>query len=149
MNKVILMGRLTRDPELKQTNSQISVTNFSLAVDRRFKTQNGERETDFFDCVAWRGTAEFVAKYFSKGSRILVSGTLQSRTWEDQNGQNRKQVEVVVDETEFADSKPANTQSQSNTAAPVQPQSNNKQAANTAGVFPDMDDDDTALPFDL
>lgn len=107
MNKVILIGRLTRDPELRTTKSDIPVCSFSIAVDRRFKNANGEREADFINCVAWRQQAEFVSKYFSKGKKIAVVGNLQTRSWEDREGNRRTATEAVVDEVEFVESKSA------------------------------------------
>ena len=101
-NKVILIGNLVADPELKKTNSGLSVTSFRLAVGRRFAK---EGETDFIDIVAWRGTAEFVCKYFGKGKSILVCGSLQTRTWQDQNGNKRYATEVVADEVSFVEKK--------------------------------------------
>lgn len=105
LNKVILMGRLTAHPELKKTPSGISVTSFSLAVQRQYVNGNGERETDYIDCVAWRGTAEFVCKYFAKGQLVAVCGSLETRNWQDKNGNNRKMVEVSVKEVDFAEPK--------------------------------------------
>ncbi|MEG2004247.1 MAG: single-stranded DNA-binding protein, partial [Clostridia bacterium] len=99
-NKVILMGNLVADPELKQTNSGISVTSFRIAVGRKFVSE-GQPETDFIDIVCWRKTAELVTKYFSKGKPILVCGTLQTRSWVDNNGQKRYTTEVVADEISF------------------------------------------------
>ena len=105
LNKIILMGRLTRDPELRRTGSGTAVTSFSLAVDRDFKSQNGEKETDFIDVVAWRSTAEFVSKYFTKGRMAVVSGRLQIRNWQDKEGNKRRSAEVVADNVYFGDSK--------------------------------------------
>jgi len=105
LNKIILMGRLTRDPELKRTPSGTAVTSFSLAVDRDFKSQSGEKETDFIDIVAWRNTAEFVSKYFSKGRVAVVEGRLQIRDWTDKEGGKRRTAEVVADNVYFGDSK--------------------------------------------
>lgn len=104
LNKIVLMGRLTRDPELKRTQSGTAVTSFALAVDRDFKSQNGEKETDFIDIVAWRNTAEFVSKYFSKGRMAVVEGRLQIRDWKDKDGNNRRSAEVVADNVYFGDS---------------------------------------------
>lgn len=104
LNKIILMGRLTRDPELKRTQSGTAVTSFALAVDRDFKSQSGEKETDFIDIVAWRNTAEFVSKYFSKGRMAVVEGRLQTRKWQDKEGNNRVSVEVAADNVYFGDS---------------------------------------------
>lgn len=105
LNKVILMGRLTRDPELRRTGSGTAVTSFSLAVDRDFKSQNGEKETDFVDIVVWKNTAEFVSKYFTKGRMAVVEGRLQIREWKEKDGNKRKTAEVVADSVYFADSK--------------------------------------------
>ena len=123
MNKWTGIGRLTKDPELKMTQNQTSFCNFIIAVDRRFKDANGQRQADFIACVAWRQTAEFVAKYFKKGSKIAVVGSIQTRTYEDQNGQKRLVTELIVDEAEFVESKangnnnnPATDQTQASTA---------------------------------
>ena len=105
LNKVILMGRLTRDPELRYTTSNIPVCTFTLAVNRRFAKQGEEAGTDFFNIVAWRATAEFVGKYYKKGMQVVVCGRLQTRSWEDQEGRKRYVTEVIADETYFADSK--------------------------------------------
>ena len=105
LNKIVIMGRLTRDPELRRTQSGTAVTSFSLAVDRDFKSQSGEKETDFIDVVAWRSTAEFVAKYFTKGRMAVVEGRLQIRDWKDKDGNNRRSAEVVADNIYFGDSK--------------------------------------------
>ena len=102
LNEAILMGRLTADPELRHTQSNIPVTSFTLAVDRSF---GKEKQTDFLDIVAWRNTAEFVAKWFSKGMLVAVSGRMQTRTWEDKQGNKRKTTEVVADEVFFAEGK--------------------------------------------
>lgn len=105
LNKIILMGRLTRDPELRKTQSGTKVAAFSLAVDRDYAAQSGERETDFIDCVAWRGTAEFAAKYFTKGQMAAVEGRLQVRDWTDKDGNKRRSYEVIADSLYFAGSK--------------------------------------------
>ena len=105
LNKVIIMGRLTRDPELRRTQSGTAVTSFTLAVDRDFKSQSGEKETDFIDVVAWRNTGEFAAKYLTKGRMAAVEGRIQVRDWQDKDGNRRKAVEVVADNVYFADSK--------------------------------------------
>ena len=115
LNRIILMGRLTRDPELRRTQSGTAVTSFSLAVDRDFKSQNGDKETDFIDIVAWRSTAEFVSKYFTKGRMAVVEGRLHSfptrrssdliRDWTDREGGKRRSAEVVADNVYFGDSK--------------------------------------------
>ncbi len=103
-NKVILIGRLVADPELKKTPSGVSVTSFSLAVDRRYN-KDEEKKADFISVVAWRNTAEFICKYFKKGAPILVEGELQTRSWEDQSGGKRYATEVVVSEARFVGSK--------------------------------------------
>ena len=105
MNKVILSGNLTRDPEVGQTTSGISYTRFTIAVQRRFANADGEREADFLNCTAWRQTAEFISKYFKKGSKILVVGSVQTRSYEAQDGGRRTVTEVVVDEAEFGSSR--------------------------------------------
>lgn len=105
LNKIILMGRLTRDPELRRTGSGTAVTSFSIACDRDFKGQNGEKETDFIDVVAWRNTAEFASKYFTKGRMAVVEGRLQMRDWTDKDGNKRRSAEVVADSVYFGDSK--------------------------------------------
>jgi single-strand DNA-binding protein len=104
LNHITIMGRLTSNPELRRTGSGVAVTSFTLAVDRDFKT-NGETETDFFDCVAWRQTGEFVNQFFAKGRMAVVSGRLQNRSWTDKDGNKRKVSEVVVDNIYFGDSK--------------------------------------------
>ena len=106
LNHITIMGRLTRDPELRRTGSGVAVASFTLAVDRDFgKNENGERETDFIDCVAWRQTGEFVSKYFTKGRMAVVSGRLQIRSWNDKDGNKRRTAEVVADNVYFGDSK--------------------------------------------
>lgn len=108
MNKAILVGNLTRAPEQRTTSSGIAVTSFTVAVNRRYKTQDGQQQTDFINCVAWRSTAEFVGKYFTKGMKIGVVGSIQTRTYEDRDGVRRYATEVVVDEAEFVGSKAQN-----------------------------------------
>ncbi|NLZ71935.1 MAG: single-stranded DNA-binding protein [Clostridiaceae bacterium] len=150
MNKAILMGRLTADPELRTTQSNISVCSFTLAVDRRFKNQSGERETDFIPIVAWRQTAEFVARYFGKGARIALVGSIQPRSWDDDNGVRHYRTEVIADEVYFADSK-----RQSDDYGNQDNYSNNNRKSSTSrseipqgeGFMPDTDE--TSLPFDL
>lgn len=135
LNHIVLMGRLTRDPELRHTGSGTPCANFALAVDRDFgKNENGEKETDFVDIVAWRNTAEFVSKYFSKGRMAVVSGRLQIRSWTDKDGNKRRTAEVVADQVYFGDSKNAATDNNSYTAP--------------ANDFALIDgDDDAQLPF--
>ena len=105
LNKIILMGRLTRDPELRRTESGTAVCSFSIAVDRDFKSKNGEKETDFIDIVSWRATAEFAAKYFTKGRMAIVDGRLQIRDWQDKDGNKRRSAEVIADNVYFGDSR--------------------------------------------
>ena len=105
LNKVVIMGRFTKDPELRRTGSGAAVTSFSLACDRDFKSQSGDKETDFIEVVAWKNTAEFVSKYFSKGRMAVVEGRLQIRDWTDKDGGKRRSAEVVADNVYFADSK--------------------------------------------
>ena len=112
LNKIILMGRLTRDPELRRTQSGTAVASFTLAVDRDYKPQDGERETDFIDIVAWRGTGEFVSKYFSKGRMAVVEGRLQVRDWKDKDGAKRRSTEVIADNVYFGDSKRSESSTQ-------------------------------------
>lgn len=104
LNTITIMGRLTRDPELRRTGAGIAVASFSVAVDRDF-AQDGKKETDFIDCVAWRQTGEFVSKFFTKGKMIVVKGRLQIRSWKDKDGNNRRSAEVVADNCYFAESK--------------------------------------------
>ena len=147
LNKIILMGRLTRDPELRRTGSGTAVTSFSLAVDRDFKSQSGEKETDFIDIVAWRSTAEFVSKYFTKGRMAVVEGRLQIRDWTDRDGGKRRSAEVVADNVYFGDSKRDGGDSSGYSAAPAY-----KNAApsnfNAGGSdFAEIGEDDGELPF--
>ena len=147
LNKIILMGRLTRDPELRRTGTGTAVTSFSLAVDRDFKSQSGEKETDFIDIVAWRSTAEFVSKYFTKGRMAVVEGRLQIRDWTDKDGGQRRSAEVVADNVYFGDSKRDGGDSSGYSAAPAY-----KNAApsnfNAGGSdFAEIGEDDGELPF--
>lgn len=105
LNHIVIMGRLTRDPEMRKTGSGIAVANFTVAVDRDFNGQDGQKETDFIDCVAWRKTAEFVQKYFSKGKMIAVAGRLQVRSWTDKDGNKRRTAEIQADNIYFGESK--------------------------------------------
>lgn len=145
MNIVSMIGRLTRDPELKQTQSGISVCSFSIAVDRKFKNASGERETDFVNCTAWRQTAEFIAKYMPKGQRIGITGSLQSRQYEDKQGNKRTAWEVQVDGAYFADGKAELSSGGSQYSDSYVPK---RPLAPKAEYFQDTLDE-TALPFDL
>ena len=119
LNHIVAMGRLTRDPELRRTGSGIPVASFTIAVDRDFKEKGGEKETDFLDCVAWRNTAEFVEKYFTRGRMAVVSGRLQIRAWTDKDGNKRRTAEIVADNVYFGDSKnDGGNADSSNTYAP-------------------------------
>ena len=122
MNKVELIGRLTKEPELKFTANQTAFCNFTIAVDRRFKDANGQRQADFINCVAWRQTAQFIAKYFHKGNKIALSGSIQTRSFDDQNGQKRFVTEVIIDEAEFVESQPQAQQEPSQPAPEPQTQ---------------------------
>ena len=155
LNHIVLMGRLTRDPELRRTGSGVAVASFSLAVDRDFAAQGAEKETDFIDIVAWRNTAEFVSKYFTQGRMAVVTGRLQIRNWNDKEGNKRRSAEVVADNVYFGDSKrdgasggfdqtPSYGSSyQSQPApAPAAPQS-----SAPASDFSMLEGDDSELPF--
>lgn len=153
LNHIVIMGRLTRDPELRRTQSGTPVASFTLAVDRDYGSRDGgERQTDFIDCVAWRSTAEFVSKYFTKGRMAVASGRLQLRDWTDQNGGKRRSAEVVVDNMYFGDSKRDGAQQSQSSYAPAQRQPDDAfQSGYTAPVtgsdFAELDDDDGDLPF--
>ena len=145
LNHVTIMGRLTRDPELRRTGSGIAVAGFTVAVDRDFSgKEGGEKETDFIDCVAWRQTGEFVSKYFTKGSMIVVSGRLQMRSWTDKDGNKRRTAEVVAENVYFGDSKRSGDGG--NTSAPAYG-SYSAPAAQPVQDFTELDDVDGQLPF--
>ena len=150
LNHIVIMGRLTRDPELRRTGSGVAVTSFSLAVDRDFGgREGGERETDFIDCVAWRQTGEFVSKYFTKGRMAVVSGRLQIRNWTDKDGNKRRTAEVVADNVYFGDSK-RDGDSGSSYSAPAGNSFGGYSApaaSSPASDFTMLDDDDAQLPF--
>ena len=146
LNCAIIMGRLVADPELRTTQSGISVTSFRVAVDRNFVPQGGERQTDFIDVVAWRQTAEFVSKFFHKGSMIAVQGSIQTRNYEDKNGNKRTAVEIVADNVSFTGSKSETgngnySREEGNPAY----QSNASFTTADEGDFKDIPEDD--LPF--
>ena len=157
LNHITIMGRLTRDPELRRTGSGIAVASFTVAVDRDFgKNENGERETDFIDCVAWRQTGEFVSKYFTKGRMAVVSGRLQIRSWTDKDGNKRRSAEVVADNVYFGDSKRdsdgasapyAGSSFGSYGAAPAPAYGGYSAPSAPASDFAMLDDDDAQLPF--
>ncbi len=148
LNHITIMGRLTRDPELRRTGSGVAVTSFTVAVDRDFGGRDGgEKETDFIDCVAWRQTGEFVSKYFTKGSMIVVAGRLQIRSWNDKDGNKRRTAEVVADNVYFGESKRDGASSYS--AAPAAPAFGGYSAPASAPAsdFAMLADDDAQLPF--
>ena len=145
LNKIILMGRLTRDPELRRTQSGTAVTSFTLAADRDFKGQNGEKETDFIDCVAWRNTAEFAAKYFTKGRMAVVEGRLQMRDWMDKEGNKRRSAEVVAENVYFGDSK--RDDAPANAPAYGAPACGTPQSVNAHADFAEIGEEDGELPF--
>ena len=168
LNHITIMGRLTRDPELRRTGSGIAVASFTVAVDRDFGGRDGgEKETDFIDCVAWRQTGEFVSKYFTKGRMIVVSGRLQIRSWTDKDGNKRRTAEVVADNCYFGDSKRdsdnggsyggntyggnaygGNSYGGNNYNAPAPSYGGySAPAATPASDFAMLDDDDAQLPF--
>ena len=137
MNKAMLVGRLTKDPDIKMTSNQTKFCQFTLAVDRRFKDQDGRRQADFINCLAWRQTAEFIAKYFKKGNRIGVVGSIQTRSYDDQNGQKRFITEVVVDEAEFVEStNNADDTGKKESEAPVEIEPNTGEIMTDAGQLP-------------
>ena len=155
LNKIVLMGRLTRDPELRHTAGGVPVTSFSLACERDYRAQGEERQTDFIDIVCWRHNAEFTAKYFKKGLLVAVAGRLQTRKWVDKEGNNRTGYEIVADETHFAERRqdtpgyempphPAD-----DGAPPAQrAQTAPPQSSSAASSFAELeDDDDGDLPF--
>ena len=151
LNHITIMGRLTRDPELRYTQSQTPVASFTLAVDRDFGNRDGgEKQTDFIDCVAWRSTAEFVNKYFQKGSMAVVSGRLQIRDWTDREGGKRRSAEVVVDNIYFGESRRRDSSegssydSRSSYSSYEAPRS---ASPAPSSPFSDLDDGDGELPF--
>ena len=157
LNHITIMGRLTRDPELRYTQSQTPVASFTLAVDRDFGGRDGgEKQTDFIDCVAWRQTAEFVSKYFTKGRMAVVSGRLQIRDWTDREGGKRRSAEVVVDNVYFGDSRRDNNDSgnyggnsygSSYGGDSGRSYSAPASSAPSANPFAELDDGDGELPF--
>lgn len=159
LNHITIMGRLTRDPELRRTGSGVAVASFTLAVDRDHNPKDGgEKEVDFIDCNAWRGTGEFVSKYFTKGSMAIVSGRLQIRNWTDKEGNKRRNAEVVADSVYFGDSKKS-SEGNSTYQAPNTYQSygggfteteafiHKYQQQGMQSDFTMLEDDDAQLPF--
>ena len=149
LNHIAIMGRLTRDPESRYTQAQTPVTSFTLAVDRDFGGRDGgEKQTDFIDCVAWRQTAEFVSKYFTKGSMAVVSGRLQIRDWTDRDGGKRRNAEVVVDNIYFGESKRREGGEMRSDSRPAYQSSNEGVSPGMgASAFSELGDDDGELPF--
>ena len=153
LNHIVLMGRLTRDPELRYTSSNIPVASFRVAVDRDFgRGENGEKQTDFIDVVAWRQTGEFVSKYFAKGSMAVVSGRLQMRDWTDRDGNKRTSAEVVADNVYFGDSKRRDDGGEQPSRSSYTPRSNSQDSYGQSSgpsrsAFEDLSDDDGELPF--
>lgn len=140
LNKIVIMGRLTRDPELRRTGSGTQVASFTLAVDRDFTGKDGgERETDFIDCVAWRATGEFVDRYFRRGSMAIVVGRLQIRAWTDKDGNKRRSAEVVAESVYFGEAK--------GKAVSAEPESLYGANDVAGSGFEMLDDDDAQLPF--
>ena len=145
LNKTILMGRLTRDPELRYTQSNIPVVSFTLAVDRGLRNATeGQQTVDYINCVAWRGTAEFVSKWFRKGQLVAVSGRIQSRNYTDKDGNNRTAVEIVADEVFFAENKRETKQEFTQPEATAEAETI---AENPYAEFEDIIGDDEDLPF--
>ena len=139
LNRIVIGGRLTADPELRRTQNGTAVASFCLACDRDFKNkETGETEADFINCVAWRGTAEFVNNYFTKGRMAVVEGRLQIRDWTDKDGGKRRTAEVMADQVYFMDSKRESTEDYTRQVLPDKPQEQN---------FEELDDDQTELPF--
>lgn len=130
LNHITIMGRLAQDPELRRTGGGVSVTSFTVAVDRDRAAQGQERDTDFIDCVAWRAGAEFVSRYFSKGSMIVVSGRLQTRSWTDKDGKKRRSTEIMAEDCYFGESKRSD-----------------RAPAYTENAYPELDEDDAQLPY--
>ena len=152
LNHITLMGRLTRDPELRRTGSGVAVASFSIAVDRDFGGRDGgEKKTDFIDCVAWRQTGEFISKYFTKGRMIVVDGRLEMRDWTDKEGNKRRSAEVIVANAYFGDSKRdgdgGSSYSGSSFSAPAGGFGGYSAPSSSASDFAMLEDDDAQLPF--
>lgn len=147
LNVVVLTGRLTADPEIRHTQSDLAVTSFTIAVNRRFVRAGEERQTDFIDIVAWRNNAEFVCKYFKKGQLIAVEGSIQTRTYEDKEGNKRKAFEVVANNVQFAESKKEGSSDFSqSSSAPKTDNNTNSYSSGSDSDFQAVDSDDD-LPF--
>lgn len=146
LNLVAFVGRLTADPELRTTPNGVSVTSFSIAVDRPFQRSGADRQTDFFDIVAWRNTAEFITRFFHKGNLICVQGYMTTRTYTDKNGVNRKVYEMIAENAHFCESKRDAAASASSQQAPSSNQQPMSYASGDTGDFVEISDDDD-LPF--
>jgi len=153
LNHIVIMGRLTRDPELRTTQSGVNVASFSVAVERDFGGRDGgERQTDFIDCVAWRQTGEFVSRYFRKGSMIVVSGRLQSRKWQDREGNNRTNWEISADNVYFGEGRRDGGENRNDSYSPgsyggYDSGRSSAPAAPAPSAFAELGDDDGELPF--
>ena len=150
LNKVIIMGRLVKDPELRRTQSGTAVTSFRIAVDRDFKGQDGSKQADFFDVVAWRSTAEFVSKYFAKGRMAVVEGRLQIRDWTDRDGGKRRSAEVIADNVYFGDSRrdgAGDFGGAPGYSAPMGGRSNYAAPMDNHSDFAEIGEEDGDLPF--
>lgn len=150
MNRAIIMGRLVATPELRQTPNGISVTSFAVAVNRKFTPKDGaERQADFIDVVAWRHTADFITRYFQKGAMIALEGSIQTRTYEDKQGNKRKAVEIVADQAYFCESKGGSSNGGSSANAPSfnEPEKGASFSIGDFGEFEEVDTDDSELPF--
>lgn len=145
LNCAVIMGRLTATPELRTTSTGLSVTSFTVAVDRNFVKSGEERQADFINVVAWRGTADFVTRFFTKGQMIAVQGSIQTRNYEDKNGNKRTAVEIVADNVSFCGSKSENGGNSYNQTAPVAPAVSYQSA--DAGSFSVLPDDSQGFPF--
>lgn len=141
MNKVELIGRLTKEPEIKLTSNQTQYCNFTVAVDRRFKDANGQRQADFINCVAWKNTAVFIQKYFHKGNKIGLIGSIQTRSYDDQNGQKHFVTEVIADEVEFVESQPS--------AQPATAPNETAVTADTSAPASEPQSEPAELPFEI
>lgn len=152
LNHIVIMGRLTKDPELRYTQSKIPVANFTVAVDRDYQ-QGGEKQVDFIECIAWRQGAEFISKYFRRGSMIVVAGSLQSRRWQDRDGNNRITWEIQTEHTYFGDTKRDDQKSSRKPAARndysvMEGPGDGNPFAGHAGMFDQLNEDgDGELPF--
>ena len=144
LNRIVLLGRLTADPETKQTPNGVSVATFTIAVDRSFTAKGQEKQTDFIPCVAWRATADFIGKYFQKGSLIAIDGSLQTRKFTDKQGNNRTAYEVIVDQVSFAGSKTDSNAAPTQRPAVQQPQ---RSSSFDMGDFGDFEEVEEGLPF--